>query len=147
MNIISCDVGWKRETKRNAIAVVTGSGQVDFLTSGLDDDHLVSLVREWVEPQSLVLLDVPIEGCEKLEGPRRPIENALQHYVSLYPTSRAGKRGKQLKEKLLRPCLLRQEEVLLSKRYILMLSTNFFGLPRKKAGWRRFGNGESSRAS
>ena len=58
------------------------------------------MVCKWAEPQSLILLDVPIEGCEKLEGPRRPIENALQHYISLYPASRAGNRGKQLKEKL-----------------------------------------------
>lgn len=101
MNIISCDVGWKSETKRNAITVVTDNGQVNLLKNKLDDDHLVALVGEWAEPQSLILLDVPIEGCEKLEGPRRSIEDALQHYISLYPASRAGRRGKQLKGKLL----------------------------------------------
>lgn len=100
MNIISCDLGWKRETKRNAIVVVTDRGKVSFLKCGLDDDHLVDMVCKWVEPQSLILLDVPIEGCEKLKGPRRPIENALQHYISLYPASKAGNRGKQLEEEL-----------------------------------------------
>ena len=101
MNIISCDVGWKRETTRNAIALVTDSGRVNLVKGGLDDKHLIDLVREWAEPQSLILLDVPIDGCEKLERGRRSIENALQHYISLYPASRAGRRGKQLKEKLL----------------------------------------------
>jgi predicted RNase H-like nuclease len=100
MNIISCDVGWKSNTKRNAIAIVTDRGKVSFLKSGLDDDYLVTLICKWAESQSLILLDVPIEGCEKLEGPRRPIENALQHYISLYPASSAGNRGKQLEEKL-----------------------------------------------
>ena len=115
MNIISCDVGWKRETKRNAIAVVTDSGKVSFLKSGLDDDYLVTLACKWAEPQSLILLDVPIEGCEKLEGPRRPIENALQHYISLYPASRAGKRGKQLKEKLFQKIPAKSRESIIIK--------------------------------
>lgn len=101
MNIISCDVGWKRGTKRNTVAIVTDSRQVNFLKSGLDDEHLIAIVREWAEPQSLILLDVPIEGSEKLKGSRHSVENALQHYVSLYPASRAGTRGKQLKKKLL----------------------------------------------
>jgi predicted RNase H-like nuclease len=100
VNIISCDVGWRSETKRNAIAVVTDRRKISFLKSGLDDDRLVSLVCKWAETQSLILLDVPIKGCEKLEGPRRPIENALQHYISLYPASRAGNRGKQLHDEL-----------------------------------------------
>lgn len=107
MNIISCDVGWKRDTKRNAVAIATDSRQISFIKSGLDDNHLVALVCEWVRPQSLILLDVPIEGCDKLEGPRRSIENALQHYIALYPASMAGtgkrgeQRGKQLRKILL----------------------------------------------
>ena len=101
MNVISCDVGWKGATKRNAVAIATDSRQIDFVKSGLDDDHLVALVREWAVPQSLILLDVPIEGCDNLEGPRRPIERVLQRYIALYPASMAGKRGKQLKEILL----------------------------------------------
>ena len=55
MNIISCDVGWKEKTKRNAVTIVTESGQVNFLQSGLDDDHLVALVREWAEPKAQIL--------------------------------------------------------------------------------------------
>jgi len=115
MNIISCDVGWKSETKRNAIAVVTDGRKFSFLKNGLDDDHLVTLVCKWAEPQSLILLDIPIEGCEKLEGPRRPIENALQHYIALYPASKAGDRGKQLKEKLFQKIPVKSKENIIIK--------------------------------
>ena len=106
MNIISCDVGWKTGGKRNAVAVATEDWKITYLRKGLDDDQLISLVCELAEPKSLILLDIPIEGCVKLKGPRRPIEDALQHYISLYPASMACKmapdRGKQLKEKLLK---------------------------------------------
>jgi hypothetical protein len=101
LKIISCDVGWKNETKRNAVAVATYDGQIEFLRSGLGDDDLVPLVVKHCEPGSLILLDIPIDGCENLECPRRPIEEALQHTVSIYPARMAGNRGKQLKERLL----------------------------------------------
>ena len=100
MNIISCDVGWSRGTKRNAVTVVTSEGRLCVFRRGLNDDDLVSLVTNW-SGRSLILLDVPIEGCQNLEGPRRPIENDLQHYISLYPASRAGTRGQQLKQRML----------------------------------------------
>lgn len=103
MNIISCDVGWKKDTKRNAVAISTDSKQINFIKSGLDDKSLVALVCERARPQSLILLDAPIEGCDKLEekNPRRSMENALQHYIAIYPASMAGKRGEQLRKTLL----------------------------------------------
>ena len=82
MNIISCDVGWQRETKRNAVA--TNSGQVNFLKSGLYDGHLVALVMEWAAPQSLTLLDVAIDGCEKLERGRRTMTYYRERPSTLY---------------------------------------------------------------
>ena len=101
MNIISVDVGWREKTKRNAVAIAKPRKQIYFVASGLGDSDLVSLVRDYAEPESLVLLDVPIEGCENLREPRRPVESVLQHYVSLYPASMAGMRGVKLKKKLL----------------------------------------------
>ncbi len=101
MNIISVDVGWKEKSRRNAVAIARPQKQIDFLASGLGDSDLVNLMQERAEPGSLVLLDVPIEGCENLCEPRRPVENVLQRYISLYPASMAGVRGTQLKKKLL----------------------------------------------
>lgn len=101
MNIISVDVGWKERTRRNSVAIATLQKQIDFLANGLGDSDLTNLMREWTEAKSLVLLDVPIKGCDNLREPRRPVESVLQHYVSLYPASVAGVRGTQLKKKLL----------------------------------------------
>lgn len=104
MNIIGIDIGWKETTKRNAVAIAAPPKEIDFLASGLGDSDLISLVRDYAVPRSLVLLDVPIEGCLNLcesHEYRRPIENVLQHYISLYPASMAGLRGIKLKRKLL----------------------------------------------
>jgi len=102
MIIISCDVAWKPHKNRNAIAVMTDRGEVKSLAQRLDDAHLVDLVCRWASgSRALVLLDVPIEACRDLTGPRRPIENALQHYVSLYPASRSANRGEELKNAIM----------------------------------------------
>ena len=101
MNIISIDIGWKRETKRNAVAIATPHKQITLLASGLGDSDLINLIREQIESKSLVLLDVPIEGCYNLCKPKRHIESALQHYISLYPASMASVRGIELKKRLL----------------------------------------------
>jgi hypothetical protein len=100
--IISCDVAWNPHKSRNAVAVVTEQGEVTCLARRLDDPHMLDLVCKWVSGSSaLVLLDVPIEGCRSLVGPRRPIENALQHYISLYPAARSEKRGEQLQNAIM----------------------------------------------
>jgi len=103
MNIISCDVGWVAGKKRNAVVIATNDWQIRCLRRELDDNQLATLVKEWATPESLILLDVPIEGCGELskENPRRHVENTLQHYLSLYPALKANLRGKQLREILL----------------------------------------------
>lgn len=101
MKVISADVGWKPNTRRNAVVVATPPGRIDFLDKGLGDVELDKVVREWIEPQSLVLLDVPIEGCDNLPGHWRPVEKSLQHYIPLYPPSKAKGRGSELKQELL----------------------------------------------
>ncbi len=102
MIIISCDVAWNSSKSRNAMAVVTDRGEVKSLAQRLDDAHLVDLVRKWSSGfRTMVLLDVPIEGCRDLAGPRRPIENALQHYISLYPAVRSANRGERLKNTIM----------------------------------------------
>lgn len=104
MNIISVDVGWVEQTKRNAIAVANPGREIFFIAGGLGDGELARLVQEHSEPESLILLDVPIEGCENLckARPRRPVERGLQHYLSLYPAIKARGRGKELEKRLRR---------------------------------------------
>lgn len=100
--IISCDVAWSPHKSRNAVAVVTERGDVECLARRLDDSQMLDTVCSCVtESDNLVLLDIPIEGCKNLAGPRRPIENALQHYISLYPASRSGRRGKDLEDAIM----------------------------------------------
>lgn len=85
------------------MAVATGLGEIKFLAQHLDDAGLIDSICKWAsESEVLVLLDVPIEGCKNLAGPRRPIENALQHYISLYPASKAANRGEELKKAILK---------------------------------------------
>ncbi len=101
MKIISVDVGWKETTKRSAVAIATPQKQINFLAHGLGDSDLINLMRARAESGSLVLLDVPIEGCGHPGKHQRPVERALQRYISLYPASMAGVRGIELKKKLL----------------------------------------------
>jgi len=60
------------------------------------------LVRESAEPESIILLDVPIDGCDNLEGEHfRPIDKAIaRQTLPALPASKAGIRGKRLKEPL-----------------------------------------------
>ncbi|MFP4641986.1 MAG: hypothetical protein ACLFPU_07405 [Dehalococcoidia bacterium] len=100
VKVISIDPGWRETSKRNAVVVATPSGRIDYVASGLSDEGLKSLVKERAEPRSFILLDVPVERCD-ISGHWRPVEKALQHYLSLYPISMAGKRGPELKRSLL----------------------------------------------
>lgn len=103
-NIISCDVGWGPETTRNnAIAVAGHDWRVEFVMRGLTRGELVDIVQQKAQPRSVILLDVPIEGCRYLtkRKPRRCIEEVLQHYISLYPARKAGREGEQLRASLL----------------------------------------------
>lgn len=114
MNIISVDVGWKEKTERNAVAIAKPGGRIHLVRSGLGDSDLITLVQGHAEPESLVLLDVPVEGCEGLSEPQRPVESVLHHYIALYPASMAGTRGIRLKRALLRamPASIRESIVI-----------------------------------
>lgn len=100
MKVVSIDPGWREISKRNSVVFATPPGQIDYVSSGLTDEGLKTLVRDRTEPQSLILLDVPVEGCD-ISGHRRPVERTLQHCFSLYPASMAGTRGPKLKKSLL----------------------------------------------
>ncbi len=101
MNIISVDLPWQEKTKgRSALAIADLRGRVEITRAG--DDELLELVRKNAELESIILLDIPIEGCNCLEGKHfRPIDKAFAHQtLPPLPASRAGNRGKSLKERL-----------------------------------------------
>lgn len=102
MNIISVDLPWQEDKKGRRVLAVADLDRNIKIMSANDDDELLGLVRDAAEPQSLVLLDVPIDGCDNLGGKHfRPIDKAIAHQtLPALPASRAGGRGKRLKELL-----------------------------------------------
>jgi hypothetical protein len=65
--------------KRFAVAVADGSGSI-IVEGKLDEAEALDLVRSKIQPKSLILLDVPMDGCENLKGGHfRPIERAVMH--------------------------------------------------------------------
>jgi predicted nuclease with RNAse H fold len=105
MNIISIDLPWGKNTKgRTAIAVADLDGNVTIERAD-DDTELLKKVRHNARPGSIVLLDIPVDGCENLKdikGKRfRLIDTALAHQgIWIQPSHRAGMRGQQLKHSL-----------------------------------------------
>lgn len=105
MNIISIDLPWQETTKGGrALAIADVSGNVTIL-SATNDDELIEIAQANAEPESLVLLDVPIEGCHKLRNQKgkrfRLVDMALlRQRIGLLPSYNAGNRGKKLKERL-----------------------------------------------
>jgi len=99
MNIISVDLPWREDKKgRRTLAIADLDGNVR-ITQASDDNELLKLVRESAEPGSIILLDVPIDGCDKLDGKHfRPIDRAIaSQTLPTLPASSAKNRGKSLK--------------------------------------------------
>lgn len=99
MNIISVDLPWKEEIKgRRALAIADLDGNVKMAPAS-NDDELLQLVLGAAEPESIILLDIPIDGCENLGGKHfRPVDKALARQgITILPTSKAKDRGKVLK--------------------------------------------------
>jgi len=100
VNIISVDLPWKSDKRgRRALAIADLDGNVKIM-SARDDNELLTFVQDSAEPKSLILLDIPIDGCENLgSGHFRPIDKALGHQgIWIQPASGAGNRGKKLEE-------------------------------------------------
>jgi len=99
MNIISVDLPWREDKKgRRTLAIADLDSNVR-ITQASDDNELLKSVRESAEPGSIILLDIPIDGCDKLDGKHfRPIDKAIaSQTLPTLPASRAGSRGKRLK--------------------------------------------------
>lgn len=104
MNIISIDIPWKSEKKeRRALAFADKNRNIRIMRAS-DDDELLELVQGKAEPRSFILLDVPIDGCDCLNGKHfRPVDKALtRQTLPALPASKAGSRGRNLKSLLKR---------------------------------------------
>lgn len=79
--ILSVDLPWSSDLgkKRFAVAVAGGSGSIT-VEGKLDESEVFSLVKNEVQSKSLILLDVPIDGCESLKGEHFClVERAIMH--------------------------------------------------------------------
>jgi len=102
MNIISIDLPWKEDTKgRRTLAIADPDGNIEIALA-TDDNGLLELVRETASPEAIILLDIPIDGCNKLGGAHfRAIDRAISHQaIPVLPASKAGNRGRSLRARL-----------------------------------------------
>lgn len=76
-DVISIDLPWGDAQKRTAIARRSGISGIVGVVTVTSDSELLEYVRQHAAPNALVLLDVPVDGCEKLSEtcPRRKIDD------------------------------------------------------------------------
>ncbi|MCL0091405.1 hypothetical protein M1N57_00840 [Dehalococcoidales bacterium] len=100
MNIISVDLPWQEDKKGRTLAIADLDGNIK-IAQVKDDKELLELISEIAKPGSIILLDIPIDGCDNLGGKHfRPIDRAISRLASILPASKAGSRGKGLKDLL-----------------------------------------------
>jgi len=99
MNIISVDLPWREDKKGHRTLAIADLDSNVKITQANDDNELLELLHKGAEPGSIILLDIPIDGCDKLDGKHfRPIDKAIaSQTLPTLPASRAGSRGKRLK--------------------------------------------------
>jgi hypothetical protein len=102
-SVISVDLGWKLDASdRAAVAFVSREGVRVRQISGTDE-NLIQFIAEVGKPGALVLLDVPLDGCDDLntDRPRRSVDFRLAKIgVPILPSIRAGDRGTVLRRRL-----------------------------------------------
>ena len=102
MNIISVDLPWKEDKRnRTALAVADSNRNIRVILAS-DDDEMLYLIRENIEPESLILLDIGIEGCAELKDKKfRAVDIALAHQgISIQPNTGDTNRGIDLKKRI-----------------------------------------------
>ena len=101
-DVISIDLPWGHGHGRTAIASRSPEGIA--VAAVVDDDELVEYVQRHAATNALVLLDVPVAGCEALNAtnPRRGVDDRCQRIgIPILPSVKAGMRGPQLTSRLL----------------------------------------------
>lgn len=106
MNIIIVDLPWNLNTKgRIALAIADPDRNVTVARAD-DIQELLNLIKNNAEQRSFVLLDIPVEGCDSLNGEKfRPVSKSLSRQgIWMQPDSKAKGSGKVLKELILQTC-------------------------------------------
>ena len=114
MNIISIDLPWNPDKEgRTALAIADLDRNIKVKRAN-GEDEMLCLIREYMVQKSLILLDIPIEGCEELikkDEHFRPVDKALLGKISIQPTRYKDEdknkylgRGKQLKKNIKTIC-------------------------------------------
>ena len=100
MNVISVDLPWKSTNKgHRALAIANWDKDIDIKTTE-DDDELLCLVQDNIEQGSIVLLDIPIEGCVHSRNFRSVDKALARQGIWIQPISGAKERGKVLKRRI-----------------------------------------------
>jgi predicted nuclease with RNAse H fold len=97
--IISIDIGWKSE--KFVAAILKERNLIKFLQG----DNIGKLISLYKDKSALILLDIPIEGCEELSSlnPLRPVDRLLLKIgIPVLPSYLAKTKGKEIKQKLLK---------------------------------------------
>ncbi len=100
-DVLAIDLPWSERARRTAIAMRTRTGvEVEAVR---DDARLSEVVVERAARGALVLVDVPLDGCEVLSAarPRRGVDQRFaQSGVPILPPVVAGSRGPALRARL-----------------------------------------------
>lgn len=103
-HVLAADLNWGEGGRRVAVALCHADGRVQ-MTAGDRSDATIHAMLGQLSPTAaaLVLLDVPIEGMEALDGARsRPVDRALASAgIAVLPSALAGQRGPRLRDALL----------------------------------------------
>jgi predicted nuclease with RNAse H fold len=100
-DVFSIDLPWGDAKGRTAIASRSLAGV--RLISVIGDDELLEHIRQHATRSALVLLDVPIDGCEGLgmKKPRREVDDRfLAIGLPILPSVKSGTRGPELAKRI-----------------------------------------------
>lgn len=101
-DVISVDLPWSNKRGRTAVASRSPAGI--SVAAIADDDQLVEHIAERAAERALVLLDVPVDGCEALTAacPRRHVDDCLARVgIPILSSVASGPRGPRLRQELL----------------------------------------------
>jgi predicted nuclease with RNAse H fold len=103
-HVLAADLNWGERGRRVAVALCHADGRVQMAAGDRSDATIHAMLGQ-LSPTAaaLVLLDVPIEGMEALDGARsRPVDRALASAgIAVLPSALAGQRGPRLRDAIL----------------------------------------------
>lgn len=101
-DVLAIDLPWSQRRGRTAIASRVGRSIAVVAVAG--DDELVAYVTELAAKNALVLLDVPLHGCDDLsrDRPTREVDRRLAALgIPVLPSYSSGERGPELEARLI----------------------------------------------